>query len=463
MTRLETDVLIIGAGPGGCAAALQASECGFKVCLIDERPLPGGHDLYLDATPLAVFLHITRSLAYAQQEFSSMGLLYQGLQHDLKKMRQYKDMIVDDMAHQLSSRLRMQNIQYISGKNEIVAPGHIRVTSEDTTTTYECFSPRIILALEPIPSSPTWVVEAEKPSEHPIFNPHNILDMTSIPRHMTLLGNDDMGLEAACIWSRLGASVTVIRENLEHDDDSHNWDHDIMAALTSSLTQQELSFRLARKVLRVYPREKLLSIHLDLHDMAKEKEEDKIPDIIQTKAILLAYGWDALTDRPDLKRLGIDHDLHGKIKVNENYETGCSGIFALGDTISGPKSSQRAIQEGISIVNQWSNKKTTVDYHLIPRVLKIFPEASQVGFTEERLIHHKIPYVKSIIPMHESLYAHMFHSKEGFLKILSHLKTQEVLGISSFYAKAIPLIEQAAMMMRYGTTKEEVIRAANEF
>jgi dihydrolipoamide dehydrogenase len=261
------------------------------------------------------------------------------------------------------------------------------------------------------------------------------------------VGGGYIGLELGSVWMRLGAKVTVI-EMLPKI--ATGLDGQVGRTLDRILRKQGMDIRVKTKVTGAKRSGKKLKVSVEQAD----SKEDLLFD-----RLLVSVGRRPLTEGLGLEDAGVDVDERsGQVKVDTDYRTSVSNIFAIGDLVAGPMLAHKASAEGIAAVETMAGKPSEVNYDAVPAIVYTHPEVASVGLTEEQVKERGIPYCTGSYPFTGAGRARCMGDTDGFVKILSHSRTDRVLGIHIIGARAADMIAEGVLAMEFGASSEDIAR-----
>jgi dihydrolipoamide dehydrogenase len=449
MSEITADVIVIGAGPGGYVAAIRAAQLGFNVIVIDKRAQAGGTCLNVGCIPSKALLHSSHKFAETRLHMKSHGILVENVRLDLKAMLARKDAIVDELTRGIGFLFRKHGIRFAHGEATLLGPKHVRVLNEEGKI-HEYHAGHIILATgsESI-SLPNFEIDEKR-----ILTSTGALSLPKVPKSLTVIGGGYIGLEMASVWSRLGSSVTVVEAG---DRLVPTMDHEVGTALHKTLEKQDIAFRMNRQVTKVVKKEKSLTLYV----APTNQKTDKLPEIIESAAVLLAVGRRPNTQGLGLENVNIEMTAQGKVVVNRHYQTSCPGVYAIGDIIHGPMLAHKAMEEGVAVAEFISGQFSHVNYGIIPAVIYTLPEVASVGKTEEELKEKGIAYQVGKFPFSAVSRAKTMGETTGFVKILTDARTDEILGVHIIGNEAGSMIAEAAIAMEFGASAEDIARSCH--
>ena len=434
------DLVVIGAGPGGYVAAIRAAQLGFNVACIEQEGALGGTCLRIGCIPSKALLEASELYRMAKNHLAEYGVTVEGVTLDLPAMMKRKDSVVATLTGGIAGLFRKNEITRYTGKGRIVAPGQVAVDGPEPV---EIDAKRILIATGSY-SAPLKGVEVDG---NLIGTSTEALSYPDVPQHLVVIGAGVIGLELGCVWSRLGAKVTVL-EYLNRI--LPGMDTEIATEAQKILQKQGLEFRLGMRVTGAR-----------VVDGRCVVECDGQPPL-DCDRVLLAVGRLPNTDGIGLEKLNVARNQRGFITVDpHNFETSIPGIYAIGDCVPGAMLAHKAEEEGIACAEGMAGKYCHVNYDAIPGVVYTDPEIASVGKTEEQLKDSGIPYKKGVFPFMANGRAKAIGRTEGRVKILAHAETDRVLGVHIIGAHAGDLIAEAAAAIEFGASSEDIARTSH--
>jgi dihydrolipoamide dehydrogenase len=443
--QAQFDLVIIGSGPGGYVAAVRASQLGLKTAVVEKASRLGGVCLNVGCIPSKALLDSSEYYHLAKDRFAEYGIKTGKVTLDLAAMLARKDKVVEELTENVRKLLDGNNIEIVHGTASIPAPGTVEVdTGKKKKATLT--AKNILLATG---SEPIEVKGLEFDGKH-IVNSTEALTFDSVPKSLGIVGGGYIGLELGSVWSRLGSAVTVI-EMLPRI--ATTLDGQVGRTLDRILKRQGLAFRLNTKVAKAAVAGKKVKVVLE----SKGKTEEMIFD-----RLLVSIGRRPLTRGLGIEALGIDTDPKtGQIRVDETYRTSVDGIFAIGDLVPGPMLAHKASAEGTAAVECIAGRAGEVNYDTIPAVVYTWPEVASVGFTEEQVREKEIPYCVGSFPFSGAGRARCMGETDGFVKLISHGKTDRILGVHIIGPRAADMIAECVLAMEFGASSEDISRTVH--
>lgn len=428
MERSHFHVVVIGAGPGGLAAAERCGELSLTTACIDDRPLVGGTCLNVGCIPSKTLLHCT-SLHGKFNKAQALGL-YGEVHIDFAAMMHNKEEVITALGTGAQGLLEKHGVKLLRGKARFIDPHTLSVQDQDGNR-HELTCDNVIIATgsEPIP------LPFAPFDEQLVLSSTGILSLPWVPRALCVVGAGAIGLELASVLRCLGSEVTVL-EML--DEICPGQDASLRKALRQSLERQGLTFHLGARLTSVTKSEEGLSIQFSGHT---GKEERMDADVL-----LVSVGRRPFTSGLALEAAGLAPDAKGFLEVDEFFRVNKQPhIYAIGDVIAGAGLAHRASEEGYAVAQLLANKGAKVNYLSVPNVVYTVPEVAAVGLTEEEARKRSLDFVVGVAHFRANARARCYHATEGFLKIIAARHSGHILGIHILGEYASELIATAAL------------------
>jgi dihydrolipoamide dehydrogenase len=442
------DVVVIGSGPGGYVAAIKAAQLGLKTAVVEKRATFGGTCLNIGCIPSKALLYASEIFAETGHSFEQLGVETGKPKLNLEKMLAHKDATVASNVNGVAFLFKKNKIDSFRGTGKVVASGKVAVTGEDGKVE-EIDTRNIIIATgSDVSGIPGVNVEID---EKVIVSSTGALEFRKVPASLVVVGGGVIGLELGSVWARLGSKVTVV-EYL--DMILGGMDGEVAKQFQRMLAKQGIEFRLGSKVTGVAKAKKGATVTF-------EPVKGGVAETIQADAVLIATGRRAFTDNAGLAEAGVALDERGRVKVDAHLKSNVPGIYAIGDVIAGPMLAHKAEDEGVAVAEIIAGQAAHVNYGVIPNVVYTSPEVASVGRTEEELKADGIAYKVGKFPFTANARARATLHTEGFVKILADQKTDRVLGMHIVGHSAGELIHEAAVLMEFGGSSEDLARTCH--
>lgn len=439
------DVIVIGSGPGGYVCAIRASQLGLKTAIVERRATFGGTCLNIGCIPSKALLHASELFDEAGHGFGRMGIKASP-ELDLARMLAFKDEGVKGNVDGVAFLMKKNKIDTHFGTGRILKAGQVEVTP--ATGERQVLDTRAIVIATGSDVARLPGIEID---ETQIVSSTGALSFQKVPERLLVVGAGVIGLELGSVWRRLGSSVTVV-EFL--DRILPGMDGEVARSLERIFSKQGMAFRLGTKVVGVARGEGGLDVTLE---PAKGGTQDRV----EADAVLVSIGRVPYTDGLGLDDVGVVRDKRGRIAVNGQFESNVTGIYAIGDVIAGPMLAHKAEDEGIAVAEILAGQAGGVNHDVIPNVIYTSPEVASVGKTEEELQDAAIAYNVGKFPFLANGRAKVNKTTEGFVKVLADATTDRILGVHIIGANASELIAEAAVIMEFGGSAEDLARTCH--
>jgi dihydrolipoamide dehydrogenase len=440
------DLVVIGTGPGGYVCAIRAAQLGLKTAVVEKWATHGGTCLNVGCIPSKALLHASELFDEAGHGFAAFGIEVNKPKLNLAGMMKHKQETIDANVQGVAFLLKKNKIDVHFGVGSIPAAGKVQVTGGDgKVTTLETKAICIATGSE-VAGLPGVEID-----EKQIVSSTGALALGKVPGKLVVIGAGVIGLELGSVWRRLGAEVEVI-EYL--DRILPGMDLECCKQFQRILEKQGIGFRLGAKVTGA---EKIKGgVKLSV-EPAKGGEKTTIG----ADVVLVAIGRKPYTAGLGLEAVGVKLDARGRIETDHHYRTSVPGIYAIGDVITGPMLAHKAEDEGVALAEMLAGKAGHVNYDVIPGVVYTFPEIASVGKTEEELKAAGIAYNVGKFPFMANGRARANRTTDGFVKVLADKATDRVLGVHIVGAGAGEMIHEAAVLMEFGGSSEDLARTCH--
>jgi dihydrolipoamide dehydrogenase len=287
--------------------------------------------------------------------------------------------------------------------------------------------------------------------ERRIVSSTGALSLDKVPEKLLIVGAGVIGLELGSVWRRLGAEVTVV-EFL--DRILPGMDGEVAKQFQRILEKQGFVFRLGTKVTAVDTSRNRLEAQI-------EPAAGGAAESLEADVVLVAIGRVPFTEGLGLKEAGVALDDRGRVKIDPHFATSVKGVYAIGDVVAGPMLAHKAEDEGVAAAEILAGQAGHVNYDVIPGVVYTTPEVASVGKTEEELKQAGVAYTVGKFPFTANGRSKVNQTTEGFVKVLADAKTDRVLGVHIVGREAGEMIHEAAVLMEFGGSAEDLARTCH--
>ncbi len=445
---MSYDVIIIGSGPGGYVCAIKAAQLGLKVAVVEKRATYGGTCLNVGCIPSKALLHASEMFHHAAHGMDALGVEVAAPTLNLSKMMAHKDATVKANVDGVAFLFKKNKIDAYQGTGRIVSAGKVSVTGEDGKVA-ELETKNIVIAtgsdVAGIPGVPVEIDETV------IVSSTGGIALGKVPGSMVVVGGGVIGLELGSVWSRLGAKVTVV-EYL--DTILGGMDGEVSKQFQRMLAKQGMTFHLGAKVTAVEKAGEGAKVTFE-----PVKGGDAV--VLDADVVLIATGRKPYTAGLGLEEAGVALDNRGRVEIDGGFRTNVAGIYAIGDVVKGPMLAHKAEDEGVALAEILAGQHGHVNYDVIPGVVYTQPEVASVGKTEEELKAAGVAYRAGKFPFTANGRARAMLVTDGFVKVLADKETDRVLGVHIVGFGAGEMIHEAAVLMEFGGSSEDLARTCH--
>jgi dihydrolipoamide dehydrogenase len=435
--EISVDVVVLGSGPGGYSAAFRAADLGKNVVLIERYETLGGVCLNVGCIPSKALLHAAKVVDEASH-MADYGVSFGKPKFDIKKLREWKNSVVNRLTMGLKGLAKQRKVQVITGEGKFISPKEIEVITKDGSVVIK-FENAIIAA----GSRPVKLPFI--PDDSRILDSTSALELPKVDGEMLIIGGGIIGLEMATVYTALGANVTVVELM---DQLIPGADKDIVAPLHKRLGKRCKKIMLKTKVTKVEAKKSGLLVTFE-GENAPEKAQ-------QFDQILVAVGRVPNGKLIDADKAGVKVDERGFIAVDKQLRTNVPHIYAIGDVNGNPMLAHKAVPEGRVAAEVIAGKKHFFDPHSIASVAYTDPEIAWVGVTETEAKEKGLQYGKGVFPWMASGRSLGMGRDEGITKLLFDEKTHRVIGAGIVGPNAGDLISEVALAIEMGCDAEDI-------
>ena len=448
------DVIVIGAGPGGYIAAIRCAQLGLKTACIDAwsneqgSPAPGGTCTNVGCIPSKALLQSSEHFESASQHLGEHGVEVKGVSLNLAKMLSRKNEVVSQNNQGILYLFKKNKVSFFHGTGAFEASTeglyNVVVTPKGALAQPQTLSARHVIVAT---GSKARELDLAPFDEERILSNDGALRMTEVPKKLTLIGSGVIGLEMGSVWRRLGAEVTVLEGLPEF---LGAVDEQVAKEAFKLLTQQGLKIELGVKVQSVSQSAKGVKV---VYTNAQGEDVSLV-----SSQLIVSIGRIPNTQGLGAERVGLALDERGAVVVDELCRTSLPQVWAVGDVVRGPMLAHKAEEEGVAVAERIAGQHGHVNFRTIPWVIYTSPEIAWVGQTEQQLKAASTPYRSGVFPFMANGRARALGDTRGFVKVLAHRDSDEVLGVHIIGPSASELIAEAVMAMEFKASSEDIAR-----
>jgi dihydrolipoamide dehydrogenase len=433
----ETELLVIGSGPGGYAAAFRAADLGLDVTLVDTAPRPGGVCLYKGCIPSKTFLFLSE-LIFDAARAGAMGVSFGPPQIDLAGLRRWKAEVIEKMAGGLVSLAKRRGVQLLKGRAEFESSESVRL--HDAEVSRIRFRRAIIATgSRPIPFPGTEFAAGRR-----IMSSTGALALADVPASLLVLGGGYVGLELGTVYAALGSRVSLVELQ---DRLLPGVDPDLVDPLHRRLTSVFADIWLSTRVKRIAEDDSGVAVGLEGEGVDPEQRFDRV---------LVAIGRRPASEGLGLEHTGVELDGKGFIQVDDRQSTADERIFAVGDVVGGMMLAHKATYEGKVAAEVIAGKPSAFDVRAIPAVVYTDPQIAWCGLTEEMARQGGIAVKVQRFPWKFSGRAATMGATEGLTKVIAAADTGRILGVGIVGRDTEGLISEGVLAIEMGALAEDV-------
>ncbi|MEK4148547.1 dihydrolipoyl dehydrogenase [Robertmurraya sp. FSL W8-0741] len=433
---IETDTLVLGAGPGGYVAAIRAAQLGQKVTIVEKANL-GGVCLNVGCIPSKALIAAGHRYETALHS-ESIGITAENVKVDFSKVQEWKGSVVNKLTSGVEGLLKGNKVEIVRGEGYFVDANTIRVMDDNSAQTYTFKNAIIATGSRPI-ELPTFKYSNR------VINSTGALNLPVIPKKLVIIGGGVIGVELGTAYANFGTEVTILEGSGE---------------LFAGAFEKQMSSIVARNL-------KKKGADIVTNALAKGVVENENGVVVTYEAkgeektveadyVLVTVGRRPNTDEMGLDQLGIDMTERGIINIDVQCRTNIPNIYAIGDIVPGPQLAHKASYEGKIAAEAIAGHNAQIDYLGIPAVVFSDPELASVGYTEKQAKDEGIEVVGSKFPFAANGRALALDAAEGFLKLVTRKEDGLVIGAQIAGPSASDMIAELGLAIEAGMTAEDL-------
>lgn len=414
MQQYDYDLIVIGSGPAGHRAAIQAAKLGKRAAIVEKKAVLGGVCINTGTIPSKTLREAVMHLS-GYRERSFYGSSYSVKQHiTMQDLLFRTNQVIKHEQDVTRHQVMRNNVDLLEGWGSLVDIHRVRVESSDNHGVQELTADKIILAVGTTPTkSDSIPFDGET-----IFTSDEVLGLSRLPKTLTVVGAGVIGVEYTTIFAALGVRITLIDKRsvlLDFVDD------EIADSLAYQMRENRVTLRLGEEVSSIEPISDEHGKRVRIHLQSGKQ--------VTTENVLYSIGRTGNTYRLGLEAAGLKPDDRGRIKVNQTFQTEVPNIYAVGDLIGFPSLASTSMEQGrLAACHAFGVPATSVP-SLFPYGIYTIPEISMVGRSEEELTQANIPYEVGKARYKEIARGQIIGDQTGLLKLIFHQETKELLGV----------------------------------
>ncbi|MBT2687858.1 dihydrolipoyl dehydrogenase [Bacillus sp. ISL-47] len=432
---IETDTIVIGAGPGGYVAAIRAAQLGQKVTIVEKANM-GGVCLNVGCIPSKALIAAGHRYETAMHS-EAMGITAENVKVDFTKVQEFKSGVVKKLTGGVEGLLKGNKVDIVRGEAYFVDSNTLRVMDDNSAQTYTFKNAIIATGSRPIE------LPAFKYSKR-VLDSTGALALQEIPEKIVVIGGGVIGIELGGAYANFGSQVTILEGA---DDILVGFEKQMTSLVKRNLKKKGVEFITKALAKGVEENENGVTVKFE------EKGEEKSLD---ADYVFVMVGRRPNTDELGLEQVGIKMSERGVIEIDKHCRTNVSNIYAIGDIVEGPQLAHKASYEGKIAAEAIAGHNSEIDYLAIPAVVFSEPELASVGYTEQQAKEEGIEVTAAKFPFAANGRALALDSTDGFLKLVTRKEDGLVIGAQIAGASASDMIAELGLAIEAGMTAEDL-------
>ncbi len=439
MNLIETDVLVIGSGPGGYPAAIRSAQLGKKVVIVEKEYI-GGECLNWGCIPSKALISAAKFFHKLKYDAPKMGIRVKEVELDFTTLQAWKTGIQTKLINGIKQLLTRNGVTTVLGTAKFEKHGEVTVTNEDGTKNTVKYSEVILATGTTFISLPNFKIDEKK-----ILSAKGLLSVKEIPGNLLIIGGGVIGLELGTLFAKLGSIVTIVELLPEI---LPGVDLPIKRLISAKIKQLGVSI-FTSATSKGYSPQKNGKLSVEIETKSEKKK-------ITVDKVLLAVGKKAQIEDLNLSVLNLKIDNKGYIVVNEKQQTSIQGIYAVGDCTGPPFLAHRATKQGIIAAEVLNGLPSESDFQTIPVAIFTEPEISYAGLTEKQAKDAGFDVITGRAAFGTSARAMTQLVEDGYVKVVADRTTNQLLGVQIVGPDASDQISEIALALEMGATLEDL-------
>jgi dihydrolipoamide dehydrogenase len=432
---IETETLVVGAGPGGYVAAIRAAQLGQKVTIVEKGNL-GGVCLNVGCIPSKALISAGHRYEIATHS-QDMGIFAENVKVDFSKVQQWKAGVVKKLTGGVESLLKGNKVEIVRGEAYFVDENTVRVMTENSAQTYKFKNAIIATGSRPI-ELPTFKFSKR------VLDSTGALNLPDIPKSMVVIGGGYIGTELGTAYANFGTKITILEGA---DEILSGFEKQMSAVVRRRLKKKGVDVFTNALAKGVEEREDGVTVTFEVNGETKT---------IDAEYVLVTVGRRPNTEEMGLEQIGIKMTERGLIEIDKQCRTSVPNIYAIGDVVAGPPLAHKASYEGKIAAEAIAGHPSEIDYLAIPAVVFSDPECASVGYFEKQAIEEGIEVITAKFPFGANGRALALNETDGFLKLVLTKDDGVIIGAQIVGPNASDMIAELGLAIEAGMTAEDI-------
>jgi dihydrolipoamide dehydrogenase len=434
---VETDVVVIGSGPGGYVAAIRAAQQGLDVMLIEKDKKIGGVCLHVGCVPTKAL--ITSSDYFnVIKDLDKMGISVKDFDIDLSKMNSWKDNIIAKMEKGIRGLFEKHGIEVIEGIASFKDKNTIAISGQSDVETITFKHAIVATGSSPI-QIPGFEFDGDK-----VISSNEGISLREVPKKLVIIGGGYIGTELGTVYGKLGSEVHILEGSSQ-----------LIGVIDKDIVDV-VARRLPEFGITIHYNAKATSSEKTANGVIVHFEVDGKQETIEADKVMVVVGRKPNSKGLNLEAIGVNISDRGFVEVDKQQRTNVDSILAIGDLVGNPMLAHKASREGKIAGEVVAGKKSYFDNQVIPAVVFNDPEIVSVGLQESEAKDQNIDVIVKKFPYAALARAHMFGREDGFIKLVADAKTKHVLGVHAAGPHVSEIIAEATLAIEMGATVEDL-------
>jgi len=432
---IETETLVVGAGPGGYVAAIRAAQLGQKVTIVEKGNL-GGVCLNVGCIPSKALISAGHRYEVATHS-EEMGIKAENVTVDFAKVQEWKASVVKKLTGGVEGLLKGNKVEIVRGEAYFVDANTVRVMTENSAQTYKFKNAIIATGSRPIE------LPAFKFSKR-VLDSTGALNLPEIPKSMVVIGGGYIGTELGTAYANFGTKITILEGA---DEILSGFEKQMSAVVKRRLKKKGVDIFTNALAKGVEEREDGVTVTFEVNGETKT---------IDAEYVLVTVGRRPNTDELGLEQVGIKMTERGLIEIDKQCRTSVPNIYAIGDIVAGPPLAHKASYEGKIAAEAIAGHPSEMDYLAIPAVVFSDPECASVGYFEKQAKDEGIEVTTAKFPFAANGRALALNDAEGFMKLVVRKEDGVIIGAQIVGPNASDMIAELGLAIEAGMTAEDI-------